>query len=381
MPTNTARGRRLYVLWAAALALLLALGLVCWLVVVPYLQVRSELQRLRTDDTGAYDVLERLGGPREAARKLELYLKMPSSLSEDSECALFLLVRCCKEPRAADALISAALHRDPDKRAPATLALVNLGEKGLPTLLNALNDPNFKVRLEALDALRLLAGGKTVRVPVHPLLKVLEDPDPTVRWEALNAVGAIGPEARPALGHVLKAMQDTTKANDAYYCYMILGMPGMRVGEVRMAAVEALGKLNAPEAIGPMIGALSDPDADMRACAAKSFGDVRLEVPQAGRALLAALNDGSPSVRCYAAVSLATIRPRPEGTVAVLTKLLGDSEPGVQVGAAYALGIVGSDARDALPRLKAIAARGNKHLAPAAADAMKKITASRGKRP
>ena len=329
------------ILWSAAI--LVALGLIWFataVVVMPYLQVRAELSRRQLNNLSPHDSIDRLGGSEEAARKLGLYLRMPDALAGDSGSALDLLKYCRRSPRAAATMIHLARHGSPTMRASATLSLVNLEEKGLPTILDALDDSVLEVRLQALDALRLLAGNRTADVPVSPLVKALKDPDPQIRWAAATALGGLGPKARSAVPQLLEALKDHTKANDAHFCYQFLGMPGMRIGDVRMAAVSALGAADAPEAVGPIIEALLDPDADMRACAAMAFEYVKVDAPDAGPALLAALKDASPSVRCYAAVALGTIRPRPESAEAELRKLLDDRESGVQLGARHALDLI-----------------------------------------
>ncbi len=78
----------MYVCWAVALALLLAAGLFCWLVVVPVMQTRSELQRV-ADETPIRDgalaaAISRLGGREAAVRRIALYLKLPCR-TEDLE--------------------------------------------------------------------------------------------------------------------------------------------------------------------------------------------------------------------------------------------------------------------------------------------------------
>jgi hypothetical protein len=83
------RSRKLYVLWAIALSLLLAFGLFCWLVLVPAYKARSRLNSMqyctwksdKIEDafysrTGPSFVAE-VGGPRRCVMALSLYISLP----------------------------------------------------------------------------------------------------------------------------------------------------------------------------------------------------------------------------------------------------------------------------------------------------------------
>jgi len=79
------RSKRIYVLWATALTLLITLGLVCWLV-VPLWQVHGVLQKLGASsnwrrarpswkESVGEDAIQRLGGPAKAAPRLVMYMR------------------------------------------------------------------------------------------------------------------------------------------------------------------------------------------------------------------------------------------------------------------------------------------------------------------
>jgi hypothetical protein len=84
-PAPVKRSRKLYVLWATALTLLLALGLVCWLVVVPVFRVRDthevivkvDFPRIQPPDDvfSPQEAIEALGGRQRAATRLKMYLR------------------------------------------------------------------------------------------------------------------------------------------------------------------------------------------------------------------------------------------------------------------------------------------------------------------
>jgi hypothetical protein len=103
------RSKRLYVLWAIALTLLISLGAFCWLVVVPVWQVRRvvnsrsspsdpflvDFSRLPRGDL--FDKIKDLGGPRQAVRRLGNYLLLPDAVAPAKRNAAHLLV-CCGMP-------------------------------------------------------------------------------------------------------------------------------------------------------------------------------------------------------------------------------------------------------------------------------------------
>ena len=114
-PAAKPRSKRLYILWAIALTLLLGLGLFSWLVVVPVWRARAlvaeyaeELQEPLSDtpepeaskDRVSQDLkfIERLGGPVRATEALSTYLRLPDGLCPDKRLVLILLARCGRRP-------------------------------------------------------------------------------------------------------------------------------------------------------------------------------------------------------------------------------------------------------------------------------------------
>jgi hypothetical protein len=73
------RSRKVYVLWAIALTLLLALGVFCWTVVVPFFEIRAAVVRCAKDRDVVKTEVENLGGPERAAAKTTSYLRWPLS--------------------------------------------------------------------------------------------------------------------------------------------------------------------------------------------------------------------------------------------------------------------------------------------------------------
>jgi HEAT repeat protein len=204
-PAPTKRSKRMYVLWATALTLLLTLGLFCWLVVVPYFRVRAAIERC----AGTWDLMpqeiERLGGPELAARDLSLYTRLPDRIADRKRTAALLLGRCGKP--AVPALVGLLGNKDEYVRWYAAYALGRIGpeaREAVPALARALGDNNKDVRRCAAEALGRI--GPEAREVVPALVGLLGDENKYVRGHAAEALGWIGLEAReaiPALGKLL----------------------------------------------------------------------------------------------------------------------------------------------------------------------------------
>jgi HEAT repeat protein len=118
-------------------------------------------------------------------------------------------------------------------------ALGRIGEPAVEPLIRVLGDQNDDVRWKAAIALGDIGDLRAV----EPLALLLGDIDPYVRGRAAYALSTIGQPAVPALIRVLE--QGTTEA--------------------RPAAVAALGRINDPHAIAPLVRALGDEDERVRA--------------------------------------------------------------------------------------------------------------------
>ncbi len=109
--------------------------------------------------------------------------------------AIYLL-GMIRNPACEDIFLQAL--RDPEKavRAQATCALAGMGEPASERLITLLEDPDWKVRYRAAEALGLLKEHGAV----GPLIRRLSDQKDHVRYMAAKSLGALGsPEAREAL--------------------------------------------------------------------------------------------------------------------------------------------------------------------------------------
>ena len=103
----------------------------------------------------------------------------------------------------------------------------------VPSLINCLKDVEYHIRAKAAEVLGVIGNRKAV----EPLINALDDFYPVVRAKAAKALGEIKDiSSAPVLIYVLK--------NDFY--------------RVRKEAAVSLGKIKAPEAIEPLCSLLSD---------------------------------------------------------------------------------------------------------------------------
>jgi hypothetical protein len=86
--------KRVIVLWAIALALLLGLGLFCWLVVVPVWRVNAVLAQVYNDQLPREKAVAELGGGEVALRRLRAYLRAPRWLARYKTEGALLACHC-----------------------------------------------------------------------------------------------------------------------------------------------------------------------------------------------------------------------------------------------------------------------------------------------
>lgn len=166
---------------------------------------------------------------------------------------------------------------------------------------------------------RLIAADFT-REKTAELLPLLAHPDWRVRLEAQYTLAERGAASQPALA-ALAARADAPPL-------------------ARRHALWALGQVAAsgPSAAAPLGGLLKDPDAEIRAQAAKLVGD--LGYGDLAPALLAALTDPAARVRFFAAQSLGKLRA-PTAVPALLAAARANADSDAYLRHALVLGLAG----------------------------------------
>ena len=259
-------------------------------------------------------------------------------------------------------------------RRTTALAVGRIGDsRGVPLLLTLLADPDSSVRPFAAFALGLL--GDTAAV--GPIVRRLAEPpalDAATVAEAVTALARIGgPRAGEWLAGVLErraplVVPDTGAVVAAavteswrldYAAPTASLLPFLRDTGlvVRRAAVYSLGRLRAPEAAGGLITALGDPDAGIRAAAARALtrgyaDEAELTPETTAGLLLRAVDDRNPDVRISALRSLASYADSAFAREVALC--MEDPEPHVRLQAFMTLGALGGPvAGEALARVVA----------------------------
>ena len=139
------------------------------------------------------------------------------------------------DPRALPGLV-AALGRKRvyrDYRSPVSDVLSDFGEMALPALRAAVNDPNQRVRLAAIEF--VLKFGDETDAPCA--VQILADPDPDIRLRVIPAIGYKLRESPVVLQALVERLHDPEE-------------------DVCIAAIEALGQIRDSSSVPPLIECL-----------------------------------------------------------------------------------------------------------------------------
>ena len=175
-----------------------------------------------------------------------------------------------KDPRSIETMILLLQDKVPAVRDEACRAIQAIGEASIPPLLRGLQDPNWRVRLRAVEALTLLRP----QVAVEPLMNLVEnDSDTAVRQDAVRALGHIG--ARQAVPLLLASLAKTS---------------------LQLKTIEALGHMRAVEALPHLMALVKSLPADayedrMEGCTDPKYKE---ELPPLEAAVKALANIGDP---------------------------------------------------------------------------------------
>jgi HEAT repeat protein len=198
---------------------------------------------------------------------------------------------------------------DAEETGEVVVALARLGADASALRLGELaRDPSPRLRRAAMEATASSSDPKAL----ERLAGALADASPEVRLEAAGALGRRGATAAAPLAAALARTREGQ-------------------GQDRAALARALGETGAPEAVGPLAGLLSGPEAPV---AAQALG--RLGTREAVAPLVALLERRQQLGRVEALEALAAVATAESGA-AIAAELTSDS-PGVRAAAAQALG-------------------------------------------
>ncbi|MEU4236628.1 HEAT repeat domain-containing protein [Actinoplanes sp. NPDC026619] len=252
--------------------------------------------------------------------------------------------------RAAEVLIARAADPAPEVRREIAVALDHGGQPAArPALRAFLSDSHPQVRAAAAEAMAVLGPADRLEA----LLPMLADPHPDVRRGAIWALDedCAAAELLPLLDDPHKDVQTA-----AVWTLGLIGdraaAPRLRAllseidGDQRAITIEALSRLDGPEALPLLAAALDDPYPAVRFTAIAEIRHAR-DVAWASR-LRVALADAESTVRAEAARSLADLGDL-DAVGPLIQMLRGDPAPRVRSHAAGALYRLGAPpARSAL---------------------------------
>ena len=236
--------------------------------------------------------------------------------------------------------LKAGYYLAQEEERPAVLKAIRQegSREGLEFTLQLLGYPDVKVRMEAVDALRLW-GDDGYRA----LFEGMENPE--INWICESVFVEAGRQAIPFLAGILDDGDECCRARAAY----LLGVTGdsMAVGplyahlkdpsrEVRIQVIQALCDLGSEEALGPMMELFEEEDvglADFVLLAAERFGW------RAAPILEMSLRSENERIRSGAALALGRIKV--PDTIPILEMALDDPYPGVRRSAVRSLGAFG----------------------------------------
>ena len=207
-------------------------------------------------------------------------------------------------------------------------------------LVEALRDADTRVRREAaLDLdLALFYGQAPIAAARVALRSALSDPDASVQGYAARSLGRLG---RAALPDLLSALSSANPAR-------------RRLGAVGLGFTTQ----SAPEALAPLLAALSDPAAEVRAAAALALGNEQLYPTAAPHAPLvdalgSALADEDAPASLAAAQTLADFGAAALPALPDLLRGLEHPDPARRLACVEALGSIGPGAQPAVEALSA----------------------------
>ena len=237
-------------------------------------------------------------------------------------------------------------------RMNASFALGHIGEKAVPSLIEALSNDDPEVRIYAVHALGL--NGAEAKQATPHLLPMVADADASLRGNLAESLGRIGDERGAVVAALIKLLDDQESS-------------------VRASAVQGLGHLGKPAkaAVPGLIRLLKDEGQEgyVRGHAATALGKIGPVTDEVIPALIDTLQTKDAHVRSVAAHALYLIGPEAEAAIPALAKVLKEPRPvpeglsgeaeyatrlfntNVRSNAAFALGRIGKEGTSVLKQV------------------------------
>lgn len=273
-------------------------------------------------------------------------------------------------------------------------------------LLEAVNDKNQKVRVEAIYTLGTIARPPLAAAAAADLTKALDHYDPVIRAAAARVIGRL--DVKSAGDALITAVNDSTSMV-RYAAMRALGdireeraVPALteqltfyNVGEGGAAALEALARIASPSSVPVFKARLTDKDPRFRSAAAEGLGRAG-DTSEVAALQMGAGNDTSADVRAAMAFALQKLgqhyiprlvefmtAPKTAGQVAAylielgpavvpeLTPHLQDSSPAIRAHVVTVIGALGGPAAEAA--IAPLAADRDHDVAQAATRALQRL--------
>ncbi len=249
-------------------------------------------------------------------------------------------------------------------------------------LLEAVNDKNQKVRVEAIYTLGTIARPPLAAAPAADLIKALDHYDPVIRAAAARVIGRL--DVKSAGDALITSVNDSTSLV-RYAAMRALGeirearaVPALteqltfyNTGEGGAAALEALARIASPSSVPVFTARLTDKDPRFRTAAAEGLGRAG-DTSEVAALQMGAGNDTSAEARAAMAFALQKLgqhyvprlvefmtAPKTAGQIAAylielgpsivpeLTPHLQDSSPAIRANVATVIGALGGAGAEA----------------------------------
>jgi HEAT repeat protein len=223
-----------------------------------------------------------------------------------------------------------AAFDDPKKRTDSMHPLILVGSGARPGLRARTHSADAAVRADAVGCLWIIKDGREDDVPT--LVEALRDPDQRVRMQAAGGFSMIGPVGLPGLPAVIEGLGSLDNERQS----LLLAITEMGPG-ASSAAPAVLAIHSKPEA--------SESYLRLRPQAIRALGAIHADPALAGPALVPLLGDSDPEIAKSAALSLSALG---DGAIPFLARALTSDSAFARGQAADALRRMGTPAAESV---------------------------------